>query len=767
MQLGFILVFVVISYSQLVVHAISDCRILQNGYNGIFTSPRYPDNYNNSLSCQWTITSPSTTRMQLRFTDFDLEQSNSCTYDYLEIFDSSSTLIGRFCGNNIPDLIESQSNKLYLVFRTDSADTRRGFEATWIALGGLAGSGNTKRQIGGQCGGEFTDEEGVLQSTNFPLPYEASSSCKWTIKTDAYHEIILTFEFFELEQHSVCRYDYVIIKDGATKKAKEIGKYCGRNSPGTIKATGNVLQVMFVSDTTTQRKGFKATWKLNRKTSVTPSDCGGALNDEKGIVTSPGYPKSVTGRTICTWSITVPEGGRVKFEFVDIDISEHPACGKGYVELRDGKMSTDKSLGSFCGFVLPRPLLSEKNVITVGYLSDGDSKTRGFQAKWTTVYPSSTKTPPHFQKETKCGQTFTTEKGQITRSTGTKNCSWTIEVPRGKMVSVSVVEINMADDPDCRREQLEVRDGANLNSPFLARTCGQLKPRPVTSSSNVIVVRHTIFKKQQTSRLKLVWEAVGVGEENELFNTGSCGISTATPKFVKKGAVQGLGTTPWVVGIMGMFGRVHCGGAILSSEWIITAAHCFERVPWKSLWTVRAGEYDLKRNEGTEQTVGIRKIIMHPNYNSKTHDNDITLLRLNRPLTLNAIVKTVCLPSAGTMFEQNKKCSLAGWGARKFLRQPKEPLVHVLPKLINRKKCNSSAAYDGKITDRMLCAGNDRIDSCQGDGGSPLTCVTQDKNYVIGLASWGNGCGFPGKYGVYTDVRKYINWINDVVKRNT
>lgn len=277
----------------------------------------------------------------------------------------------------------------------------------------------------------------MLQSTNFPLPYEASSSCKWTIKTDAYHEIILTFEFFELEQHSVCRYDYVIIKDGATKKAKEIGKYCGRNSPGTIKATGNVLQVMFVSDTTTQRKGFKATWKLNQKTSVTPSgmsllfsfskflffqnmrvfntitsisakfktagyllylDCGGALNDEKGIVTSPGYPKSVTGRTICTWSITVPEGGRVKFEFVDIDISEHPACGKGYVELRDGKMSTDKSLGSFCGFVLPRPLLSEKNVITVGYLSDGDSKTRGFQAKWTTVYPSSTKTPPHFQK---------------------------------------------------------------------------------------------------------------------------------------------------------------------------------------------------------------------------------------------------------------------------------------------------------------------------------------------------------------------------------
>ena len=126
-----------------------DCHTEQTGFVGMFTTKYYPKNYNNSLSCEWIINSESSTKIQLRFTDFDIEQSNACDYDFLEIYDgfsSSSDLIGRYCGNEIPDVIESQSNQLYLYFQTDDSDSRCGFEATWIALNHHVGAKKTRRQ---------------------------------------------------------------------------------------------------------------------------------------------------------------------------------------------------------------------------------------------------------------------------------------------------------------------------------------------------------------------------------------------------------------------------------------------------------------------------------------------------------------------------------------------------------------------------------------------------------------------------------------------
>lgn len=108
-------------------------------------------------------------------------------------------------------------------------------------------------------------------SPNFPSNYPSHSTCDWTIKSDPYQQIVLTFEDFEIEMHSECRYDYLLIRDGKKKDAKVIGKYCGRNSPNIIRAKTNAIRLELISDSTTERKGFKATWKFERKESVTPS----------------------------------------------------------------------------------------------------------------------------------------------------------------------------------------------------------------------------------------------------------------------------------------------------------------------------------------------------------------------------------------------------------------------------------------------------------------------------------------------------------------
>lgn len=99
--------------------------------------------------------------------------------------------------------------------------------------------------------------------------------------------------------------------------------------------------------------------------------------------------------------------------------------------------------------------------------------------------------------------------------------------------------------------------------------------------------------------------------------------------------------------------------------------------------------------------------------------------------------------------------------SHEFLREVSVPIV-------NTKKCQKS--YPTTITPRMICAGYfvGGADSCQGDSGGSLRC--DHYNYtnrtstqlLIGVVSWGHGCGQPLKPGVYTRVTSVRMWIASV-----
>jgi secreted trypsin-like serine protease len=106
--------------------------------------------------------------------------------------------------------------------------------------------------------------------------------------------------------------------------------------------------------------------------------------------------------------------------------------------------------------------------------------------------------------------------------------------------------------------------------------------------------------------------------------------------------------------------------------------------------------------------------------------------------------------------------TVAGWGAltwgdsmgSKDLREASVPLV-------SDARCNRGASYDGAITGNMLCAGRAAggVDSCQGDSGGPLTFASASGAVLVGIVSWGDGCGSPNKYGVYTRVSRFNAWV--------
>lgn len=107
-----------------------------------------------------------------------------------------------------------------------------------------------------------------------------------------------------------------------------------------------------------------------------------------------------------------------------------------------------------------------------------------------------------------------------------------------------------------------------------------------------------------------------------------------------------------------------CGGAILSSEWIVTAAHCIDGTKDYSYtrW-VSAGEHTIKSDEGTEQyrQFAPEDAIIHPSYEKATHNYDIALIKLTTPLDLDEYSWPVCLPPPGTDYAHQKGI-ISGWG---------------------------------------------------------------------------------------------------------
>ena len=76
-----------------------------------------------------------------------------------------------------------------------------------------------------------------------------------------------------------------------------------------------------------------------------------------------------------------------------------------------------------------------------------------------------------------------------------------------------------------------------------------------------------------------------------------------------------------------------------------------------------------------------------------------------------------------------------------------------------------SGNSDRKIIDTMMCAGYARggTDACEGDSGGPLTCKQDGRFYIHGIVSWGEGCGQPNLPGVYTNVKNYLQWIEEMI----
>ncbi|KAI5100082.1 bone morphogenetic protein 1 isoform X1 [Silurus meridionalis] len=508
--------------------------------SGNFSSPGFPNGYVAYTQCAWSISVTPGEKIILNFTSMDLYQSHLCSYDYVEVRDGywrNSPLIGRFCGDRVPDSLVSTNSRMWIEFHSSSNWVGKGFSALYEAM----------------CGEELNTDRGEIASPNYPDDYHPSKVCVWKVTVTEGFQVALSFRTFKLEIHDRCAYDYVEVRDGSSENDPLLGRFCGNQIPQDIKSRSNQLWMKFVSDGSVNKCGFAANFfrevdecarpdkghcshmcintlgsyrcacqpgyrLATDRRSCEAAACGGFLTALNGSVFSPGWPHEYPPNKQCVWQLIAPQHYTITLLFHSFDTEGDNVCKYDYVEVR----SDSRLHGRFCGATTPEPITSDSNILHVEFKSDSTVSRRGFTATFFSDVDECSRenggcqhecvntfgsyscqchsgftlhTNLHDCKEAGCDHVITSLPVSITSSNwpekypNKKVCTWVLHTTPGHRIRLVFNEIDMESHLGCSYDYLEVYNGPNDASPSLGRFCGSKKPSPVISSTNMMFLQ--------------------------------------------------------------------------------------------------------------------------------------------------------------------------------------------------------------------------------------------------------------------------------------
>jgi trypsin len=238
-------------------------------------------------------------------------------------------------------------------------------------------------------------------------------------------------------------------------------------------------------------------------------------------------------------------------------------------------------------------------------------------------------------------------------------------------------------------------------------------------------------------------------------------VSKALPASVKivGGEQASPGEFPYMAAII-YNDRFYCGGSIIGPNKILTGASCAD-VGGAGSYQVRVGEHSLSQLDGTEQVIQVSKITLHPDYTWQDVGNDIAVLTLTSNIDLSSPAVGV-IEMAAAADNPTGDAETIGWGSESESGSGVDILRKVTLPIVPNPVCVEAHGPD--VYDSMICAGAEEggKDSCFGDYGGPLIADIGGTTKIVGIVSWGYGCGRPGYPGVYTRVSSFRSWVDSV-----
>jgi len=252
---------------------------------------------------------------------------------------------------------------------------------------------------------------------------------------------------------------------------------------------------------------------------------------------------------------------------------------------------------------------------------------------------------------------------------------------------------------------------------------------------------------------------------------GSPAIKPDTSTNVYGGKVVIPYSWPWQINVINKQNGItqHCGGTIISNQWILTAAHCFMFEANKTKYGVQLGVFNKTNiDEPGQQHKEIAELLLHPKWDTKTLAYDIALLKLENPVEFTDHISPICLPTTQgeKLPEPGTTVFMTGWGLTEKGRDS-QTLKQASSVLKSDEECKKGNSQFN--SDMMLCEGSKRRDqsTCIGDSGGPI--VFQDPQNggrwkQIGVTSFGPACIEPIGNGIYAKVSAAIDFVKEHVK---